>query len=266
MTLRLAFVTDIHFGPDIGAKKGSQALTLIDKFVDQATAFRAHYILTGGDDISSHNPETDEINRKSVAQAFSRAASTVLKAKGNHCGRFEKDKSPSEIIDTGDHQIIIWNPCLNNYSAEGVVPDPEDIIWLETSLTAAAKPVILLSHVPFGGPESARRKWKQENKIPVYYPSHFVGEDALQDLVENSEKVIMCLSGHRHLNDIYEQNGVHYIIHQSLVEIVENDQPAGAFSMIEINDTEIHIHGHGLKQPEKTVLPILSKPAKLKAA
>ena len=90
----------------------------------------------------------------------------------------------------------------------------------------------------------------------LFYPSHFAEEEQLRTIIETSGKVILCLSGHRHLNDIRESNAVHYVIHQSLVEVVENDQPAAAFSMIEIDDTEIRIHGNGLKQPQKTLLPL----------
>jgi len=94
----------------------------------------------------------------------------------------------------------------------------------------------------------------------LYYPSHFVEMEKLRDIIEASGKVILCLSGHRHLNHIRESNGVNYVIQQSLVEVVEDDKPAGAYSMIEIDKDEIRINGYGLKQPPCNVLRLAPKP------
>lgn len=262
MALRIAYVTDIHYGPDIGAKKGSQAGKLLDRFVDAANSLQADYIITGGDDISSRDPESDEKNALSVSKHFERATCPVIKVKGNHCGRFKLRQSLSQIIDAGEHQIIIWNPYLNRYSGEGIAPDPEDITWLEISLAAVAKPAILFTHIPPNGPE-ASKKWKQKSSGDVYYPNNFVNEERIQSIIESSGKVISCHSGHRHCNFHQESNGIHYLVHQSLVEDVDKSgQGCGAFSLLEFDSDVLRIHGHGIKQPQLKTLPI-TKPQSL---
>jgi hypothetical protein len=260
MTLRIAVITDIHYGMDIGAKKGSQALNLVDQFIDAAHSFGAHYIFNLGDDISTRDPVTDEHYKQTLRQHFNRAACPIIKIDGNHCVRFQEKQSTSRSFQTDSHHIVLWNPYLNRYTRDGVIPDPEDIEWLESELTKADKPAIILSHVPFRGPESERKQFKRAHTEGQYYPSHFADAEKLQEIIESSGKVILCLSGHRHLNHIETMSGVHHTIQQSLVEIVEDGKPAGAYSLIEIDQHEIRINGFGLKQPPQITLPLRAKP------
>lgn len=265
MTLRIASITDIHYGLDIGAKKGSAAPALIDQFLDAAQAFNADYIFNLGDEISSRDPVTDEKFKQSLRKQFKRAACPILKIDGNHCARFQEKQSPSSIMDSDSHQIILWNPYMNRYTRDGVIPDPEDIDWLQNALSSAMKPTILLSHIPFSGPESGKKWAKQIQTEEIYYPSYFAEQQKLRDLIEDSGHVILCLSGHRHLNHHEMNKGVHHIIQQSLVEIVKDGNPAGAYNLIEINDREIRINGYGLKQPKEMILPLSVKPAPARA-
>lgn len=249
MALRLAVITDIHYGFDTGVKKGAQAPQLVESFIDQAHQFGADYIVNLGDNVSSQNPVADEQYRKSLRVQFKRAACPIIDIDGNHDVRFQARQSPSASLVTCDHHIVQWNPYLNRYTREGVIPDQTDIDWLRAELSRATKPVILLSHVPFTGPESVRKKWKNAHSQELYYPSYFKDAAELRAMIEDSGKVILCLSGHRHLNHHHENKGVHYLIQQSLVEVVEDDKPAGAFTMIELDQNNIRIQGYGLKQP-----------------
>lgn len=256
MALRIAVITDIHYGFDTGAKKGAQAPQLVEEFLDTVHQFGADYIFNLGDTVSSQNPIADEQFKKSLRTQFKRAACPIIEIDGNHDVRFQAAQSPSARLMTSDYHIIQWNPYLNRYTREGVIVDDSDMQWLRTELANAQKPVILLSHIPFAGPESVRKKWKNAHSQELYYPSYFKNADELREIIESSGKVKICLSGHRHLNHHKESNGVHYLIHQSLVEVVEDDKPSGAYSMIEIDSQEIRIHGYGLKQPRLRVLDI----------
>lgn len=259
MVLRIAVVTDIHYGIDVGVKKGTEAPRLIEDFIDAADQFKADYILNLGDSVSSQDPASDTKFRTALRAQFKRAACPVLEIDGNHDVRYQARQSPSGRIITHDHHIILWNPYLNRYTREGVIPDPQDIEWLENEINSAQKPVILLSHIPFAGPESKRKKLKAESVQALYYPSFFEKPRKIKAIVESSGKVLLCLSGHRHLNYTEHSNGTHHVIQQSMVETVENGQPSGAYSMIEVDAHEIRIKGFGLQQPALTVLPL--KPA-----
>ena len=261
MTLRIAVITDIHYGPDIGAKKGSQAPFLVDQFINAATVFNAHYIFNLGDDVSSRDPESDEQYKQTLSRVFKRASCPVIKIDGNHCVRFQEKQTLSRSFDTEHHHIVMWNPYMNRYTRAGVIPDPQDMEWLENDLANAEKPTIILSHIPFRGLESEGQRLRRTQTEGHYYPANFANEEQLRDIVESSGKVILCLSGHRHLNSIEMNNGVYHSIQQSLVEVIEDDKPSGAYSLIEIDDHEIRINGYGLQQPPKIVLPLLVKPA-----
>lgn len=255
MALRLAVITDIHYGIDVGAKKGTQALPLIDQFLAEAQNFNADYVINLGDEISTRAPELDDSFKATLRQHFTRAACPVLKVDGNHCVRFQEKQTPSRSFDTHGHHIVLWNPYMNRYTGEGVIPDAQDVDWLNDDLLMTDLPTIILSHIPFRGPDSATKHYnpKIENQ---YYPSHFVNEAKLQDIVEDSGKVILCLSGHRHLDHVQKQGRVHHIIQQSLVEADPQGTPSGAFNLIDITDSAITItaHGHNRKMP--AILPL----------
>ncbi|MCM2344813.1 MAG: metallophosphoesterase, partial [Alphaproteobacteria bacterium] len=116
MVLRLAVITDIHYGFDTGVKKGAQAPQLVEDFINQAHQFGADYIVNLGDNVSSQNPIADEQYRKSLRAQFKRAACPVIDIDGNHDVRFQARQSPSASVVTSDHHIIQWNPYLNRYT------------------------------------------------------------------------------------------------------------------------------------------------------
>lgn len=262
MTLRIAFTTDIHLGPDIGAKKGTQVGPLLERFIDAAHEFQADYIVTGGDDISSRDPDTDKKNIQILRRHFQRAACPVIRVEGNHCGRFKLQQNPSQVIDTGTHQIFIWNPYLNRYSGAGVVPDPQDITWLEISLAAAARPVILFTHIPPKGPPMLANVKPRPAK-DVYYPARLANEKEIQDVIEASGKVISVHSGHRHRNYRDQSGNVHYLTQQSMAEDVDKSGKAcGAYTLMEFTDDLLSIHGFGTRQPAHRNIP-LAKPFRL---
>jgi hypothetical protein len=261
MALRIAVITDIHYGIDIGAKKGTQALPLVDEFIDAAAAFKADLILNLGDEISTRDPESDEKFKATLRHHFNRAACPVIKIDGNHCVRFQERQSVSRSFDMDKFHIVMWNPYMNRYTRDGVIPDPQDIEWLENDLSGTGKPTIILSHIPFRGPESEKKQLKRAQTEGLYYPSHFAEAENLQEIIESSGKVMMCLSGHRHLDYHETANGVHHIIQQSLVEVVADGKPSGAYNLIEIDDDEIRINGVGLKRNIPASLPVLVKPS-----
>lgn len=255
MVLRLAVITDIHYGIDVGAKKGTLALPLVDQFIDEARNFNADYVINLGDEISTRAPDQDENFKTTLRQHFNRAASPVLKIDGNHCVRFQEKQSPSHSFDTPDHHIVLWNPYMNRYTGAGVIPDAQDVQWLDNDLSLTDKPTIILSHIPFRGPPCPSKQYSPKIETQ-YYPSHFVNEATLQDIVENSGKVILCLSGHRHLDHVQTAGGVHHIIQQSLVESDEQGTPCGAYNLIEISDNALSITARGLKRNMPGVLPL----------
>ena len=237
-------------------KKGTQALPLVDQFIDAAHAFNADFIFNLGDDISTRDPESDEKYKTSLRQHFNRASCPVIKIDGNHCVRYQEKQSLSRSFDTHDHHIIMWNPYMNRYTAEGVIPDPQDIEWLENDLAHTNNPTIILSHIPFRGPESSK-VWNGTPQVGgTYYPSHFSEAEKLQDIIEASGKVILCLSGHRHLDHTQTAHSVHHIIQQSLVETADNGQPSGAYNLMEIDAHEIRIQTFGLERNIPANLPL----------
>ena len=161
MALRIAVITDIHYGIDIGAKKGTQALPLVDEFIDAAAAFKADLILNLGDEISTRDPESDEKFKATLRHHFNRAACPVIKIDGNHCVRFQERQSVSRSFDMDKFHIVMWNPYMNRYTRDGVIPDPQEIEWLENDLAGTDKPTIILSHIPFRGPESEKKQLKR---------------------------------------------------------------------------------------------------------
>jgi 3',5'-cyclic AMP phosphodiesterase CpdA len=96
--------------------------------------------------------------------------------------------------------------------------DPEQVEWLEAELAAtpAETPILVLSHAPLLGGGSlffTGTPGDRERTGNWVVPGSWLHIDAraLHDLFLRHSNVRLCLSGHTHLQDRVEYNGINYI-------------------------------------------------------
>lgn len=238
-SLRLAHLTDIHVQTELAADQGFAACL---KHV-QALADRPELILTGGDSIMDSFAQP----RARTATQWN----TWHQALDAHCGLpvescignhdiWGWDKVASKT--TGDEPLhgkkraiealklsgryrsfdkAGWHFVVLDSTQPGAKPgsytaylDDEQFDWLGKDLAAvkAGTPVLVMSHIPilsaaafFDGENAKSGDWR--------VPGAWMHIDAakIKDLFAKHPNVKVCLSGHLHLVDRVDYNGVTYL-------------------------------------------------------
>ncbi len=235
--LRIAHLTDMHVMPDgalgVNAESGfSKALEAA-----QSLARKPDLILQGGDAIMDAL-RTGKGDVTAQWAAFKRTLGKVKipihHAIGNHdcwtgpgsAGQPLKGKAwalqqlglakPYYSFDQGAwHFVVLDSTNLETKDSHGYTAklDEAQFKWLEADLKATpkSKPILFLSHIPilavcayFDGDNEKSGDW--------IVPGAWMHADArrFKDLFLQHPNVKICLSGHIHLRDSLEYNGVTY--------------------------------------------------------
>ncbi len=265
--LRIAVITDIHYGIDVRAKLGSKAPRLMKGFVKAANDYAPDLVVDMGDRVvarSNKNEDDDRYliqkrrNRAEDArymyelkQHFNKIAAPLHSVIGNHD---EKNLSRSENArimgtpetsysrDMNGYHLVFWNPKTSQGITGGLEIDDKDIEWLEQDINKTKKPTVLFSHVPLtNGPELANENHDIAGRF------YLEEVPRIRSILEKAGNVILCMGGHLHRNQHREVNGIHYITQQSLTHAWKKHYrvPSGAYSFVELDDNKISFRLRG---------------------
>ncbi|MHA4809078.1 metallophosphoesterase family protein [Flavitalea flava] len=213
--LTIAHITDVHIHPK---DKVPEKFTGI---LEQIKTHKVDFFLNGGDSIMS--ADYNDIKRERVLELWaawdqsmkSLQSYEVFSCLGNHDMWWAAPSKEDEMY--GKNYVIKrvgmpsryysfskkgWHFIILDSNNANVSLDDEQFAWLEKDLgsLAAGTPVLVMSHYPIlgitgnlvGGLHSDNKKLKQ-----LFYT--------------HRDKVKACLSGHNHLQDDCEYNGVRYL-------------------------------------------------------
>ncbi|MBU0800298.1 MAG: metallophosphoesterase [Alphaproteobacteria bacterium] len=256
--LRLAVVTDIHYGFDVGNKLGSKGPRLMDAFTRAVNKYKPDCVVDMGDRISCRNRDMDMGYLRQVKDHFNAIAAPIHHMIGNHDAKFMTREDNESITgspgtsysrDYNGYHLVFWNPNVNITNQQGLRLSPEEIEWLRADIAATDKPVILFSHVPL---DNDPKDYEDETKEYAGIAGRFYygqGQDVRQ-MLEKSGKVMLCMAGHRHTKRHREINGIHYITQQSMTSAWKGSRrPTGTYANVEIEGDKIAIM---LKGADKT--------------
>ena len=244
--LRLAVITDIHFGPDSGRKLGSKAPRLLHAFAKAVNKKGADAIIEMGDRITAGNAEDSRARMKAVRAHFNDIAAPLHSVIGNHDVRYLSLAENEEITGSppcsysrsinGMH-LLFFNPASLTARGPRRIAD-EEIAWLKADLAKAKGNVIVFTHVPLdntGAESGADARF------------YFAQGPDIRRIFEESGKVVLCMAGHRHTNSESVINGIHYITQQALTSMWQRSYrvPAGAWSWLEADDEKITVSLQG---------------------
>lgn len=243
---KIAVITDIHYGLDYGRRLGSKAPRLMLAFARAVEKIRPLLIVDMGDRVTCKNADSDRHFMQSLKEHFSRLAAPVISLLGNHdvrhLSREENEEitgspSSSHSMDLDGYHLIFWNPDVRYHGTEGLRLRPEDLAWLEADVENADKPCILFSHVPLVLDKPAKERSPHPIKDRFTWPE----SPKIQQMLERSGKVVLCMSGHRHKNRHDDINGIHYIIQQSFTNTWKENYrvPSRAFSILTLEPGKI---------------------------
>jgi Icc protein len=266
--LRLAVITDIHWGPDSGARLGSKAPKLMEAFIKAINKYKnkPDGVVDMGDRLTSRRHDDALQSLKGLKDCFNRIAAPVYHLTGNHDVR-HLSRAENEAItgspgasyskDINGYHLIFWNPSVSLAGKDGMHIEQADMDWLRADLAAADKPAIVFSHVPLDNtghddldPEALKdNPWiTKDTPRAAIEGRFFYGEGPeARKLMEESGKVILCMAGHAHRNRYQNINGIHYITQQSLTQTYQKKYrvPTHAWSMVDFEDGKITVRLKG---------------------
>jgi len=259
--LRIAIVTDIHYGPDRYSKKGDAALELLENFIRRVNALKVDLVVDLGDRISNTDLDTDLNHLRKVSSKFQNLNVVHYHLVGNHDVVHMPIPEQEEILDSALHHqsldmsgwhLVFWSASCVLHNAAGFRLAQGDLEWLEADLKATDLPCIIFSHMPVDTGSMVGN---------YYFDKLYAGGGQHQNaslarhLIERSGKVVAVISGHVHWNQLHIMDAIPHISLQSLSEtFTTHPHPAGAWGLLKLHDTiELDIAG---REPMKFTLPV----------
>lgn len=253
--LRLAVVTDLHFGEDDYDRLGSQIQPHINAYLHSANMADAGIVM--GDLISAKSRKQDCMHMKALCESFRKAAMPFYYVIGNNDVKFLSRNSFSRItgsssesysVDIHDWHIVVLNPDVATYDLEGPSLTKRNTLeWLRADLENTKNDTIVISHLPLSNQEHdkvfAHYQMTNGNTLRVWY--HYPQAIEARKIMSQSGKVRLCLAGHGHRDEHRVIDDIHYITQQSMAQAGPDLRPIGRFLILEIKDKKISLDWHG---------------------
>lgn len=254
---RLAFVADVHHGPDEYGKLGSRALEELEAALAGIARTEPDAVIDLGDRITDESPEADLRRTAEVGAAWRRTTRPRHHLVGNHdvdVPRADAEHAldatlASHVTSYGDVRLVVWNASV---TYPGLTLADEDLRWLGAALAASDDPTVVVSHVPFGGASlvgNAYFETRTEGR------GRYVNEALARELVLEHPNVLACLSGHVHANTIHVVDGVAFLTLHGLSERATTaPEPSGAWATLDITEASLAWDVRG-RQPWRLEMP-----------
>ncbi|MBN2193017.1 MAG: metallophosphoesterase [Polyangiaceae bacterium] len=246
--MRLAVVTDVHFGPealhDGKLRKLSRLAGRLTREVarDLREAHRPELLVNLGDVIEDSSREDDLANYGEFLAAIAGANAPLLHVAGNHdqvhlseadLGRLWGHQGPLHYSrEVGGLHLAIL--CTRYRPLIDVILPHEQIGWLAQDLAKTRLPSIVLVHHPLGEMDLEGNRWfEREAHLCLV-----ANRAAIRQVIARSGKVVAVLNGHAHWSHVAVIDGIPYVTLQSLTENLDEDapgRPARSFAVIEVD-------------------------------
>jgi 3',5'-cyclic-AMP phosphodiesterase len=257
--VRIAVVTDIHYGPTPAGetKLGMRALELLDDVLGEIASYAPDLLVEMGDRVSDVSADADAARLRELAERFARLDGRREHLMGNHDIVNLTDATTSAVLGApvGHRSVELhgWHLVFWDASPEyrgGLRISDEDLAWFEAALGSSEAPTVVFSHVPLGD-GSMHGNYYFESR-PEGRAAH-ANADAARAIVEAAGNVVLAVAGHVHWNSLNTVDGTHYVTVQSLTEsFTTPPDPAGAWAAVELGE-ELRVRVHG-RDPFEVVL------------
>lgn len=265
--MKFRYFTDAHMEdertPSRPFRYSERAADLIEECINSCDD-DANYIVFGGDAIQM-NRGKGKPHLESLVNKFGRFASSAAKPFKFITGNHELDyfgglKAVSglvgidvknEVVDTDDgHRLIFIHSPFHKKGYPSILPFTDEAIdFIEKAVNEApTKSVTLFSHTPLDHTDWYEMKVLMHDGDPEYCfrPNAAV----VRDILENSGKNCLVVSGHSHFEGVTRDKNVVYMTVQSLVEGVRTDPDQVFARWVDIErsgENDIHLKMHGYK-------------------
>lgn len=245
--VRLAVVTDVHFGPSVFTKCGEAAPALMQEFAAFVADSNVSHVLDLGDRINDVDHATDRSNMREVAKMFQNLAKPCIHINGNHDVDQLTVRENEELlgmpmghetVDIGAWRVVVWRVDSRIYRSEtspsGFSPAEADTVWLARTMQTADRPCLVITHVPFSGRVFHENYYFKHNRDIATYPT----AERMRAALQLANVPVVVLTGHVHENSVTTVGGITHLTQQSLTEsFTTGGEPAGAMGVIELGET-----------------------------
>ncbi len=259
----IAFVTDIHFGPEARfegklRKLSARAPELLAGFVERMNrSVRPSLVVNLGDDIEDESRELDRVRYREVVDILRGLDAPVVHVPGNHDTIFLSEQDlldawadPRAIHESegkgrprlyrsleiaGLHVVVLHS---REEKDRAVSIEDEQLAWLERDLAAARLPVLVLVHHSPADQVLGGNRWF-EGRAHICLIRE---RKRLRAILERSGKVLLVVNGHLHWNHLDLHGDIPYVTVQSLIENLDDDapgRPARAFGLATIDRSRV---------------------------
>jgi 3',5'-cyclic AMP phosphodiesterase CpdA len=238
MALKIGVVTDIHNGPDMDTRIGSQAIPMLDRFVTAMRRFQPDVIIDLGDRINDVSVAEDRARIQAVRDRLASVGVPVLFLYGNHDlinvkadeqRRILGKKGDYESLDVKGFHLILLNSQDPTFDGVGGTISDAQLAWLQEDLHSSQGPILVFCHHPLN---------EQDSSGHWYFGDHqayalAVNRERARELLERSGRVRAIFHGHMHWNHVSVNNGMAYVTVESLIcNGLTGGPPAGCFAEV----------------------------------
>lgn len=263
MSLKIALITDMHFGrPALFngqlRKLGHAAEPLTRRFVEHMTeAVQPDLVVNLGDVIEDEDDAADRRHYGQFLDVFSGLRAPALHVAGNHdtvhlsdgylADRWGRPGPLFYSLDLGPWHLVV----LRTVETPGRRVDlPKDQLeFLEHDLARAKAPVVVFMHHPVSEMVLRGNRWFE--KAP--HICRVSNRRAVRQVLEASGKVVAVFNGHCHWNHFEARAQIPYFTLQSLTENVDEDapgRPAATWALATLDERSVHVEVFG-EQPAR---------------
>jgi 3',5'-cyclic AMP phosphodiesterase CpdA len=256
--VRLAFLTDVHFGPRAYHQGKLRKLTdmageLTARFVERMNAReKPDMVVNLGDVIEDESRELDLERYGHFVEILSGLSAPVTHVAGNHdtihlgepdlLGFWKRSGELFYSFDFGGlHFVVLRTIEIKDTAIH--LPEAQ-IAFAAEDLANTRLPAIVLMHHPASDQELEGNYWFE--RAP--HVCRVAERKKLRRVLEQSGKVRAVFNGHVHWNHFDVINGIPYFTLQSLIENVEPDapgRPAAAFTVCDVSERRLVVNVHG---------------------
>lgn len=241
-TLRIAVVTDIHHGAEAPTNGRPGALDLLREFARFVADARPALVLDLGDRIRDYGLPEDERLTQETAEIFATFAVPVRHICGNHdvvnlsiadSERILGQTLKSETLDLGPWRIALWRANARLDANARFSLGASDLDWLETTIAASDRPLLIASHLPVSGQSLIGNRYFENHPDRAAYPE----AAAVRQALRGARQPVVWISGHVHWNSVTFVDGIPHFTQQSLTErFTTAPEPAGALGLLMLDD------------------------------
>lgn len=250
--MRIAFVTDVHFGPRAFYDGKLRKLTelageLTTAFVGRMNAeLQPELVVNLGDVIEDEDQERDRERYGSFIEILSGLSAPCVHVAGNHdrvhltdqdlLGFWGRSGKLHYSFDLGGFHFLVLETVEVKDTAVHV---PADVLsFAEQDLAATELPIVVFMHHPASDQLLEGNRWFE--RAP--HLCRIAERKRLRRVFEASGKVRAVFNGHVHWNHFDLIESIPYFTLQSLIENLDEDapgRPAGAYTICDISERRL---------------------------